>query len=281
MTAPQPPATTSTAGSDDTAFADDLALATELADAADRITMAVFRSAELQVMTKPDRTPVTEADQAVERMIRERLAAARPADTVLGEEFGATGGLQGRSWIIDPIDGTANYLRGVPIWATLIGLVIDGTPTLGMVSAPAMGRRWWAAPGVCATRDVDGRERDLGVSQVATLGDAHFSYSDAVGWPPGALDRLQSSVWRTRGFGDFYSHLLVAEGSVDIGVEPVLAPWDVAALLPIVTGAGGQVTGTDGEPVLRPAADRWLVPSGLVSTNRTLHNEALRMFDAS
>lgn len=257
------------------AHAADLDLALDLADEADTITLASYLSASLRIETKPDRTPVTEGDQAVERAVRSALARSCPDDVVLGEEYGATGGLSGRAWIVDPIDGTANYLRGVPIWATLLALVVDGKPVVGVVSAPALGRRWWAAPGVCATRDVDGAERDLHVSSVRRPADASLSYSDPIGWPPQALHRLTEGMWRTRAFGDFLSHMLVAEGAVDIAVEPELAAWDVAALMPIVTGAGGRVSGTDGHPVLRAREGSWTVPTGLVSTNGLLHDEVL------
>lgn len=257
-------------------WADDLAFALELADYADAITLANYVSAALTVETKPDRTPVTEGDRAVERDVRARIAASRPDDTVVGEEYGAEGGLTGRTWVIDPIDGTANYLRGVPIWATLIGLISDGRPRIGVVSAPALGRRWWAAPGICATSDVDGGVRELHVSAVRATSDASISFSDREGWPPGALERLLEGAWRTRAYGDFLSHMLVAEGAVDIAAEPVLAPWDVAALMPIVTEAGGSVTGIAGGDVLVPSGDSWTVPAGMVASNGLLHAAALQ-----
>lgn len=256
----------------------DLRLALELADAADAVTMSTYRSSDLRVETKPDRTPVTEADRSVERLVRSALADQRPDDTVLGEEYGATGGITGRTWIIDPVDGTANYLRGVPVWATLIGLVVDGEPTVGVVSAPAMGRRWWAAPdGICATREVDGSIRPLAVSAVGALSDASLSYSDAIGWSSGVLDRLTAAVWRSRAYGDFWSHLLVAEGAVDISAEPALAPWDVAALLPIVRGAGGAACSISGGEVLAASGGNWTVPAGLLCTNGRLAADALRL----
>jgi histidinol-phosphatase len=253
----------------------DLNFALMLADRADAITLANYLSASLTVETKPDRTPVTEGDRAVEQALRAMIAEQRGDDAVLGEEYGATGGLTGRSWVIDPIDGTANYLRGVPIWASLIGLLVDGEPQVGVVSAPALGRRWWAAPGICATRDVSGHVRDLHVSGVRGIADASVSFSDRVGWNDGALDRLLAGVWRSRAFGDFLSHMLVAEGAVDIAAEPELAPWDVAALMPIVTGAGGQVSSTAGGAVLQPGTDSWEVPAGMVSTNGLLHSAAI------
>lgn len=256
---------------------DDLAMALALADIADALTMSRYLAADLRVETKPDRTPVTEADQAVERALADHLAVHRPADGLVGEEFGDAVGESGRTWIIDPIDGTANFLRGVPVWATLIGLVVDDAPTVGVVSAPAMGRRWWAAPGICATSDVDGGQRMLGVSGVRSFGDASLAYSDPIGWPAGALHRLQEQAWRTRGYGDFWSHVLVAEGAVDVAVEPDLKAWDVAALLPIVVGAGGRCSGTDGQPVMARVGDQWHVPAGLVSSNGSVHDAALRL----
>ena len=258
-------------------FSEDLALALALADLADAITGERYLATDLRVETKPDRTPVTEADQAVERALAQRLATARPGDGIVGEEFGDAIGNSGRTWIIDPIDGTANFLRGVPVWATLIGLVVGDTPTVGVVSAPAMGRRWWAAPGVAVTADVDGRQRSLAVSAVTSPSDASLAYSDPIGWPPGALSRLQQSTWRSRGYGDFWSHVLVAEGAVDLAVEPDLKPWDVAALLPIIAEAGGRCTGTDGQPVLRSDGSRWQVPAGLLSSNGALHAPALAL----
>lgn len=258
---------------------DDLALALRLADLADSITRERYLAADLRVETKPDRTPVTEADQAVERTLSARLAVERPDDGIVGEEFGDAVGASGRTWIIDPIDGTANFLRGVPVWATLIGLLVGDTATVGVVSAPAMGRRWWAAPGVCATLDVDGSERDLAVSRVAQLDDASMAYSDPIGWPHGSLDRLQARTWRTRGYGDFWSHVLVAEGAVDVAVEPDLMPWDVAALLPIVVEAGGQCTGLGGSPVLARGGGGWQVEAGLISSNGVLHDAVVNLIN--
>lgn len=262
---------------DDRIAADDLAMALTLADIADDITMSRYLASDLRVETKPDRTPVTEADQAVERALAAHLERQLPADGLVGEEFGDAAGQSGRTWIIDPIDGTANFLRGVPVWATLIGLVVDGVPTVGVVSAPALGRRWWAAPGTCVTSDVDGSQRTLRVSGVQAFGDASLAYSDPIGWPTGALGRLQQQAWRTRGYGDFWSHVLVAEGAVDVAVEPDLKPWDVAALLPIVAEAGGRCSGTGGQPVLLQQEGRWQVPAGLVSSNGNIHDEALHL----
>ena len=258
----------------------DLEFALVLADVADRLTTDRFRAADLAITTKPDRTPVTEADQAVERAIAAHVRAHRPDDAMLGEEYGTFGDLEGRCWVVDPIDGTANYLRGVPVWATLIGLLVAGEPVLGVVTAPAMGRRWWADTRLAEdarvfTREVDGRIRNLRVSGVTDMSHASLSYSDPVGWPPGALDAISAQVWRTRAFGDFYSHALVAEGAVDIAIEPALAVWDVAALVPLVQAAGGTTSGIEGSPVITWSDGRPSVTAGMVSSNGRLHEAAL------
>jgi len=264
----------------DQPFAAELALAWELADIADEISLSRYLASDLQVETKPDLSPVTEADRAVEQALRAAIASRFPADVVAGEEYGgvADGVIpDGRIWIIDPIDGTKNYVRGVPVWATLIGLVVDGQPTLGLASAPALGRRWWAVAGGGAwtqTRlnGVDGDPRRLQVSAVSALADASFSYSDRVGWEQRTstgFDELVGQAWRTRGYGDFYSHLLVAEGAVDIAAEPELNPWDVAALIPIITEAGGSITGYDGSPAL--------TAGGAFTTNGLLHEVTAKL----
>ncbi len=228
----------------------DLALALELARLSDTITTERFRARDLVVGSKPDLTLVTDADQAVERAIRERLAAERPGDAFFGEEFGITG--KGpRRWVVDPIDGTSNFVRGVPVWATLIALLVDDQPVLGVVSAPALGHRWWAARGHGAFGQAAGGEpRALRVSQVDALADASLSYASLNGWADrGRLDaflQLTEQVWRTRGYGDFWSYMLVAEGAVDLAAEPELSLWDMAALEPIVTEAGGRFTGLNG-----------------------------------
>jgi histidinol-phosphatase len=182
------------------------------------------------------------------------LASNRPADGVIGEEFPNTNESASRTWIIDPIDATKNYVRGVPVWATLISLAVDGKPEVGVVSAPAMGRRWWASPQDGAfTKDVDGSIRSLNVSAVRDLADASFSFSDSVGWEAlgsDVLSRITSSVWRSRGYGDFWSHLLVAEGAVDIAIEPELQSYDMAAFVAIVLASGGTVTGANGQDPL-------------------------------
>ncbi|MCM3656286.1 histidinol phosphatase [Agromyces mediolanus] len=238
-------------------FADDLALALELADLADGISLSRFRAVDLDVRTKPDRTPVTEADLAVERAIRDRLALARPDDGIIGEEFG-TEGSTSRQWIVDPIDGTANFLRGVPVWGTLIALAIDGVPVVGVVSAPAMGRRWWASVGEGAWTlelpDESGARpapRRLAVSAVASLADASLSFQSLAQWrDAGYLDRLlalSERVWRDRAYGDLWSYMLLAEGVIDIVGEFDVKIYDLAALIPIVEEAGGRFTSITGE----------------------------------
>lgn len=233
-------------------YDDDLRLAHVIADQVDAITMSRFRAADLRVETKPDLTPVSDADKATEEKIREQLARARPRDAVHGEEMADTG--RGtRRWIIDPIDGTKNYVRGVPVWATLLALMDGPDVVVGLVSAPALHRRWWAAVGSGAwTGRSLSQARQIHVSTVAELADASFAYSSLSGWEdqgrlPGFLD-LTRAVWRTRGYGDFWSHVMVAEGAVDISAEPELNLYDMAALVPIVTEAGGQFTGLGGEP---------------------------------
>jgi histidinol-phosphatase len=233
---------------------DDLALGLELADAADAISMARFEALDLVVTTKPDRTPVTDADQAVERAIRTLLAERRPTDGILGEEFG-TEGSTSRQWIIDPIDGTAGFLRGINIWGTLIALAIDGVPVLGVVSSPALGKRWWAAVGGGAwstdTRFPSALPQRISVSGVETLADASLSYGSLQQWDAaGRLDALVAltrQVWRTRAYGDMWSYMLLAEGHLDIAGEFDLQPYDIAALVPIVQEAGGRFTSVAGQ----------------------------------
>ena len=230
----------------------DLLLALELADAADQLTMSRYGAADLRVDAKPDLTPVTDADRDTEQLLRTRLAARRPADAVVGEEFSDTGSAA-RRWVLDPIDGTKNFVRGVPVWATLIGLLDGDDAIVGVVSAPALGRRWWAERGGGAWSTALGAQpRRLRVSAVRELEDASLAYSELSEWesagrlPP--FVELSRRVWRTRGFGDFWSYMLVAEGAVDLAAEPELALWDVAALAPIVTEAGGTFTGLNGRP---------------------------------
>jgi histidinol-phosphatase len=256
-------------------YADDLALAHLLADTADSISMARFRALDLHVESKPDLTPVSDADTAVEKAIRATLARARPRDGVLGEEYGmseAAAGPGSRHWVIDPIDGTKNFIRGVPIWGTLIALMEGDTPVAGLVSAPALGRRWWGATGLGAYAGKHQRAATrIKVSKVRSLTDASFCYSSLSGWAEsGRLDPVVDlilQVWRSRAYGDFYGYMLLAEGAVDVMVEPELSLWDVAALIPIVTEAGGTFTDLDGRPG----------PGGgsAIATNGLLHDDIL------
>ncbi|WP_328352896.1 histidinol-phosphatase [Mycobacterium sp. NBC_00419] len=233
---------------------DDLAVALALADRADVITLDRFGALDLRIDTKPDLTPVTDADQAVEADVRGVLADQRPDDAVLGEEYGGTAVFSGRQWVIDPIDGTKNFVRGVPIWASLIALLDDGVPIVGVVSAPALGRRWWAGSGLGAYTAAGGAEpRRLTVSGVADLASASLSFSSLSGWAERGLREnfigLTDAVWRVRGYGDFFSYCLVAEGAVDVAAEPEVKLWDLAALDILVREAGGRFTslaGADG-----------------------------------
>lgn len=254
---------------------DDLSLALQLADAADAISTARFQASDLVVDTKPDLTPVTDADRAVEESIRELLARHRSGDAIHGEEFGTLDGH--RQWIIDPIDGTKNFVRGVPVWATLIALREGDDITTGVVSAPALGRRWWAAVGrgaSCTAPTVSGARHPLRVSRVTELADASLSYSDAIGWQSEGLVRLTSATWRQRAFGDFWSHLMVAEGVVDIAGEPSLKVHDVAALVPIIQEAGGRITTFEGTPI--PWSDPTAEFSTL-TTNGLLHSSVINL----
>jgi histidinol-phosphatase len=247
----------------------DLALALSLADEADRISLARFQADDLIVESKPDMTPVTEADRAVEEALRARLAAERPDDAILGEEYGLVGKSE-RRWVIDPIDGTKNYVRGIPVFATLIALAVADDAALGVVSAPALRRRWWARRGGGAFLN----DAAISVSRVTRLSDAQLSYNDLRtfghhGRGEGA-QRLASAAWRVRGFGDFWSHVMVAEGAVDIAAEPQVNPWDLAPLQVIVEEAGGRFTDLDGV--------RGFSGGSALATNGLLHDEVLDLF---
>ncbi|GAA1968148.1 histidinol-phosphatase [Kitasatospora viridis] len=257
-------------------YHDDLRLAHVLADSADSVTLERFRALDLTIETKPDLTPVSDADKAAEELVRSVLQRARPRDAVLGEEYGLVGSGP-RRWVIDPIDGTKNYIRGVPVWATLIALLEEGPdgeqqPVVGIVSAPALQRRWWAAKdlGAYAGRSLAKASR-IHVSQVPRLADASLSYSSLSGWEKrGRIDPfldLTRACWRTRAFGDFWSYMMLAEGAVDIAAEPELSLWDMAAPCIVVQEAGGRFTGLDGIDG----------PNGAdaVATNGLLHQDVL------
>ena len=233
-------------------LSEDLALALEAAKAADQISLSRYQAQDLIIETKPDLSPVTDADKAVESAFRKLISEKRPDDLVVGEEFGSPDSLIGKYyWVIDPIDGTKNFLRGVPTWATLIALMNEkGESVIGVVSAPALNRTWHAKLGGGAFVQFNGNERKISVSKVSQLKDASISYSDLQGWGDrrDKFIALQDKVWRTRGAGDFWSHMLVAEGAVDISVEPQLNLWDMAALDVIVREAGGTYTNIAGIP---------------------------------
>jgi histidinol-phosphatase len=247
----------------------DLVLALALADEADALSLPRFRDETLAVETKPDLTPVTEADRAVEARLRELIARERPADGVLGEEGGETGSAR-RRWIVDPIDGTRNFSRGLPVWATLIALEADGVVEAGVVSAPALGRRWWAARGEGAFADGE----PLSVSRIARVEDAVVSFSPTA-LRPGREPVLELArrAWHPQPFSDFWMHVLVAEGAADVAIDPVVEAWDVAAVKVVVEEAGGRVTdlaGRDG-----------VAGGSAVSTNGLLHDEVLRALGGS
>jgi histidinol-phosphatase len=254
--------------------ADDLTLALELAGLADELTLGRYRAADLTVETKPDLTPVTEADKAVERVLRDRLAVQRPGDSVLGEEYGDSSAPgSSRRWIIDPIDGTMNYVRGVPVWATLIALQENGELTLGVASAPALHRCWWAVRGNGAFVDerLPGSPRAIHVSAVRDLADAQLCVPGFENWDGAvSLDQvlaLARRCWRSRGFGDFWPYMLLAEGAADIVCEPAASLWDLAVPQVIVEEAGGRFTDLAGTP----GADG----GDALASNGPLHDAAL------
>ncbi|HMS77554.1 histidinol-phosphatase [Gordonia sp. (in: high G+C Gram-positive bacteria)] len=253
-------------------IADDLELALSLAESADVLTMRRFGAVDLRVDDKPDLTPVSDADLACEALVRERLAATRPGDTILGEEFGGDAVLTGRQWVIDPIDGTKNFVRGVPVWATLIALLVDGVPVVGVVSAPALRRRWWAGSGLGAFVAFDDQPAHaISASGVSHLESSSLSFSSISGWAECGLREkffdLTDHVWRVRAYGDFFSYCLVAEGAVDIACEPEVSLWDLAPLDILVREAGGRFTALDGTP--GPAG------GNAVATNGHLHDAVL------
>ena len=243
----------------------DLEFAASLADTADKLALERFGAADLRVETKPDLSPVTEADKAIEQALRERIAAERPGDSVLGEEQGSSGE-GGRRWILDPIDGTRNYSRGIPIFATQIALEVDGEVELGLISAPALGHRWWAERGKGAFRD----GKQIRVSQVNAIENAVVSCELSEG--TGRLAPLVARAWHARSFGDFWQHMLVAEGCVDVAIDPVVKIWDCAPLKIIVEEAGGKFTDLAGRAVIDGGSG--------VSSNGLLHVETLALLGA-
>ncbi len=255
----------------------DLTLALALADRADALTLERFGAQDLRIDTKPDLTPVTDADQSTEVALRDVLAGERPDDGVVGEELGGRAAFGGRQWVIDPIDGTKNFVRGVPVWASLIALLCDGVPVVGVVSAPALRRRWWAGHGSGAFAAFgSAAPHRLSVSGVGELSSASLSFSSLAGWAQrGARHRflaLTDDVWRVRAFGDFFSYCLVAEGAVDIAAEPEVSVWDLAPLDILVREAGGTFTDLDNAPG----------PHGgsAVATNGLLHETVLTRLSA-
>ncbi|MFT4212410.1 MAG: inositol monophosphatase family protein [Microbacterium sp.] len=254
-------------------LADDLALALRLADAADAVAMARFDAADLEVQAKPDASFVTDADLATERAIRDILTVERPADGVLGEELGRAGS-GARQWIIDPIDGTHNYLRGIPMWATLIALAADGMPAVGVVSQPAIGRRWWAATGLGAWTGDAAAPRRIHVSDVDALERASVSFQSIRQWDEvGRADdlvRLSRAVWRDRGYGDAWPYMLLAEGRLEMVAEFDVKEYDVASHWPIITEAGGAVSAFDGTATLSGRS--------VLATNGVLHDAFLGFF---
>ena len=249
----------------------DLAFALELADLADSISLPRFHAADLAIETKPDRTFVTDADRAVEAAIRAKIEAERQADGFFGEESGRAD-RGDRRWIIDPIDGTSNFLRGVPNWATLIALEVDGVPTVGVVSAPAFGARWWAEIGGGSWGQEAGADpRRLQVSGISDLEHASLSFQSIEQWDLAGylnpLITLSRAVWRDRAYGDMWSYMLLAEGFVDIVAEFDVKPYDLAAIVPIVREAGGSFTDIDG------AESAWNGSS--LATNGKLHSAVI------
>lgn len=251
----------------------ELTFALTLADKADAISLSRYQALDLEITTKPDNTPVTDADKSVEAAITSAIQMQYPSDGIVGEEFG-TSGAKDRYWVIDPIDGTKNFLRGVPTWATLIALVENEEVVVSVVSSPALYRRWYATAGGGAyvlegviAGVINSPARKLSVSKVAAISDASIGYSDFQGWGARrqAFEKLLDSSWRTRGMGDFWSHMLVAEGAVDVAIEPSLALWDMAALDLIVREAGGRFSSLDG-------VDGPFGPNA-ISTNGLLHAE--------
>ena len=250
----------------------DLELALRLADAADAESLPRFDAADLEISTKADNSHVTDADLATERAIRAILAQERPEDGIFGEEFGAEGSTH-RQWIIDPIDGTANFLRGVPLWGTMIALAIDGVPQVGVVSMPALGRRWWGSAGAGSWTAAEGEIRRLQTSSVSTLDDASVSFQSIAQWSEagrlGSLLALAERVWRDRAYGDVYAYMLLAEGRIDMVAEFGVKEYDIAAAVAIVREAGGRMTAIDGAETISARST--------LATNGVLHDDFLAL----
>lgn len=253
-------------------FDKELKFTLELCDSIDKYTHESFEKREFSVMTKADLTPVTEIDQETEKRIRQAIEDAFPNDGIEGEEFGRESTGTSRNWIVDPIDGTKNYLRGVPIWGTLIALCIDDQPVMGVISAPAITRRWWASKGNGAFVN----SKEIHVSKIDDIEKTEASFGNLTqfveGGYPNALNNLTNKISRARGIGDFWSHALVAEGALECGMDPICAPWDIAPIKIIVEEAGGKFTSFDGEDTIRGN-------SGL-STNGLLHDEFIALMKA-
>jgi histidinol-phosphatase len=242
------------------------AFALGLADRAASIGMSIFRH-EVIVKMKSDQTPVTQADTLIEEMVREQVGAAFPDDRIFGEEEGGEDPARGRVWVVDPIDATANFARGIPIWATLIALQVDGEPMLGVVNAPAIGERYDAVVGGGARENGD----PIGVSSVGTIADSQILFAGVEPWAEGrreAVEAVFAEAKRTRGFGDFWGHMLVARGAAGDMVERELSLWDFAALVPVVREAGGRITTIEGGPPVHGGS--------VVSANAAIHDELIR-----
>ena len=255
-----------------TELASDLDLALRLADAADAQSLPRFDAADLKISTKADRSHVTDADLATESAIRAVLHAERPADGILGEEYGAEGDAY-RQWVIDPIDGTANFLRGVPLWGTMISLAVDGIPQVGVVSMPALARRWWASTGAGAWTASSSGPRRLRTSTVDSFDDASVSFQSIAQWADAgqlpALMRIAERVWRDRAYGDVFAYMLLAEGRLEMVAEFDVKEYDIAAAVPIVREAGGTFTSFDGVDTVSARS--------ALATNGILHDSFLQL----
>ncbi|MGF3055587.1 inositol monophosphatase family protein [Microbacterium sp. YY-01] len=251
----------------------DREFALRLADAADQQSLPRFDAADLDVSVKADHSFVTDADLATERAIRELIASERPDDGIFGEEFGVEGS-SARQWIIDPIDGTSNFLRGVPLWGTMIALAVDDQPLVGVVSMPALRRRWWGAVGIGAATTDAGQERSIRVSEVSSLDNASVSFQSIAQWDEaGKTDELLAlsrRVWRDRGYGDVFAYMMLAEGRLEMVAEFDVKPYDIAAAAAIVHAAGGRLTAFDGANTLAAGSS--------LATNSILHDDFLSLF---